>query len=214
MFLPSALTRLDATMLVALPTSCARVCLCVHAAVSVRLRRPVPPHLHTWVDVWATQLPCICPTAVHLSNCRASVGASPAAGKRPSLVGVAEPPGLAKAAGAEDADATGDSPSEEVDGRSGGGSDPVLADAAGAHLPLHPPFAMQTRPQVLRGAPRSGAHAHLAGRSCASRSLRPSVVVMSCVPLHPMSAHLQATLRRRMQPTRWSWDKTAALVWS
>ena len=36
------------------------LCLCVHAAVSVRLRRPVPPHLPTWVDVWATQLPCIC----------------------------------------------------------------------------------------------------------------------------------------------------------
>ena len=40
---PDAAGRNDGT----LAAFCARVCVCVHATVSVRLRRPVPPHLHT-----------------------------------------------------------------------------------------------------------------------------------------------------------------------
>ena len=69
----------------------------------------------------------------------ASVGASLAPGKRPLLAGVAESPGLAKAARVEDAGATGDSPAEEVDGGSGGGREQVVAYVAGAHLPFPPP---------------------------------------------------------------------------
>ena len=124
------------------------------------------------------------PTAI---TC-ASAGTS--AGSRPSLASVAEPPGLAKAARVEDADATGDTPSEEVDAGSGGGR--VL----GAPLPSTP-LAVQTSAQVMRGARRSSAHAHLAGTGSSPRSLRPSVVVTRCAPLPPTSAQLQATMRRQ-----------------
>jgi hypothetical protein len=141
--------------------------------------------------------PCACVgqclhTSTHGQTCGqpttmtcASAGAS--AGSRPSLASVAEPPGLAKAARVEDAE---DTPSEEVDAGSGGGR--VL----GAPLPSTP-LAVQTSAQVMRGARRSSAHAHLAGTGSSPRSLRPSVVVTRCAPLPPTSAQLQATMRRR-----------------
>jgi hypothetical protein len=163
------------------------------------------PHLArvcVCVCVCACMQPCPCAcvgqclhTSTHGQTCGqpttmtcASAGAS--AGSRPSLASVAEPPGLAKAARVEDADATGDIPSEEVDAGSGGGR--VL----GAPLPSTP-LAVQTSAQVMRGARRSSAHAHLAGTGSPPRSLRPSVVVTRCAPLPPTSAQLQATMRRR-----------------
>jgi hypothetical protein len=41
---------------------CVCVCVCMHATLPVRLRRPVPPHFHTWADVWAANYHdmCVC----------------------------------------------------------------------------------------------------------------------------------------------------------
>ena len=37
--------------------------------MSVRLRRPVPPHLHTWADVWATNCHALGIRRAHRGDC-------------------------------------------------------------------------------------------------------------------------------------------------
>ncbi len=133
---------------------CVCVCVCVHACMQPCPCACVGQCLHTSTHGQT----CGQPTTMT----RASAGAS--AGSRPSLASVAEPPGLAKVARVEDADATGDTPSEEVDAGSGGGR--VL----GVPLPFTP-LAVQTSAQVMRGARRSSAHAHVAGRNGLNRRI-------------------------------------------
>ena len=52
----------DGTLATSCTCVCVCVCVCMHATLPVRLRRPGPPHFHTWADVWAAKHHdmCVC----------------------------------------------------------------------------------------------------------------------------------------------------------